>query len=198
MATWSTVLFVPTATTILQFYAAAHGSNAITIHAGKYRTTVPQRRWLAFALESASSQCSRAITGANIPGTAGEVLISLPTSWPESWHPDGLTLEAWRALTWPFFCLPAWWFVGKGLDGLLSGRWLHWTMFAVGSALCVFCAVLLLGLRFGLEASDRVDPWVYCGLGFWSIAFGIPPFAWVQQRRRKRVASAGQAVRERE
>ena len=198
MATWTMVLIVPTAATIVQFYATARGAKEITVRGGRYTTTIPRERWLAFALESASVQCSRAITGSNIPGTAGEVLISLPTSWPESWHPDGLTLPAWRAVTWPLFCLPAWWFVGRGLDGLLGGRRLHWVSLVTGSILCVFFAVLFIGLRVTLEANDRADPWVFCGLGFWAVAFGLPPFAWVKQWRRKRSARMSQAVADRQ
>ncbi len=180
------LLVMPTALTAYQLYRAARDSGSVSIRTRHFETTVPRQRCLAFALETESFRCSHAITAANLPGIFVEVSISLPTSWPNSWCPSGLSLEAWRALSLPFFCLPAWWFVGTGLDGLLKGRRLHWTAPVTGSVLCIFCAVLLVGLSFERAADDHGLAWVYCGLGFWTIAFGVPPLAWILQRRKGR------------
>src|SRR4051794_11022445 len=69
---------------------------------------VPPDRSFAFALNLVTSQESQAVTAMNLPGTLIAVLISLPLSWPLLWRPQSVSLDLWRTLTYPFFCLPAW------------------------------------------------------------------------------------------
>ena len=170
--------------TVYRFHRAAHGSDTVRIHDGQFETTIPRRNWLPFALERVSYRYEHTIQAANFPGIVIEILISLPLSWPAVWHHNGLTAATWRTLSYPFFCLPAWWFLGRGLDGLVGRRPLHLAMFVSGVVLFLVCVVLLLGLGFGLSAADRSEAsWGLWGLAFWAFAFALPAFAWVRQRR---------------
>jgi hypothetical protein len=183
LAAWTEIVAAPTALTVYRLHQAARGSDRIGVHFGQFQITLPRRRWLPWALESVSMERWRAITAANLPGTAIETLISLLTSWPSLWHPSGLSSEAWRTVAYPFFCLPAWWFVGLGLDGLLRRRRLHWATLLTGSILCLLFLVPIFGFRFGLSAAERVGMgWVFFGFGFWTVAFGILPIAWIRQK----------------
>jgi hypothetical protein len=125
------------------------------------------------------------MTAINMPGMFVEMLVDLPTTWPDSWHPAGLMLMSWRAIIMPFYCLPFWWFVGVGLDTAVGRRNLRWGWLTLGTALFVLLAVLSVGLRFGLPEADRAEAtkWVI-SLCFWMIGFSTFPTAWILQRRR--------------
>jgi hypothetical protein len=62
----------------------------------------------------------------NMPAILGEAAISLPTTWPESWHPNLPfpfdDLWFWRAVTWPIYALPFWWLGGRAIDALRRGN----------------------------------------------------------------------------
>jgi len=122
---------------------------------------------------------------ANLPATLAEVLISLPLSWPLLWHPPQLSMATWRTFSYPFLCLPAWWFAGLGIERLVIREKLHWITFVSSVILSTACLVLLIGLRFGTSSSDWSggDP-VLWGFGFWSVAFALPGIAYIRDKRR--------------
>lgn len=175
-----------------RFYRAAEGTSAVTIHFGGAQVTLPRQRWFPFAVERVAFRYSEPITAANIPGVVGEILISLPISWPAVWHPTGMSVYEWRTFTYPVFCLPAWWFVGRALDGLLGRRRVGFPTLFIGSTLSLVCLVILLGLTFGISTTDRAEVvWVFPGLAFWTLGFGVVPMAWFRQKRRPAVRNAG-------
>lgn len=182
LALWVSLVLVPTTLVYFHLHHVAQTGSA-AIHAGEFSVTIPQDHLLAFALQVATISHSHAITAINLPGTFVEALISLPTSWPHLWHPPSMPIDIWRALTLPIFCLPAWWFVGVGLDALLGWRRLHWVALLTGSVLFVLFLVLFFGLRFGMSASERLEvvDWAFWGLGLWIALFGVLPCAWLRQ-----------------
>jgi hypothetical protein len=112
----------------------------------------------------------------------GEMLISLPTTWPQSWHPVNVPLFAFRSFVLPFFSLPAWWFVGSGVDNLLGWRQPRWWTLLIGTLLFAGFLVILIGLRFGTSAEDRLDDsWIVLGFGFWTLAFASFPAVWARR-----------------
>lgn len=184
MAAWTELVAVPVALTVYGFHEAAQESNRIRIHTGRIEMTLPARRWIPYALEMVSWRRGHTVAAANLPGDFVEALAVLPLSWPNAWHPKGLSLTAWQMLSFPFFCLPAWWFVGRGLDGLLGRKRLHWAMALAGSVLSLLFFAVLLGFRFASSSSERADMgWVMRGFGLWGSAFAVLPAAWFRQRR---------------
>ena len=159
-----------------RFYRAADGASAVTIHFGQFQETLPRQRWFPFAFERVAARFSKPITAANIPGTVGEIL----------WHPTSMSVYEWRTFTYPFFSLPAWWFVGRALDCLLGRRRVGLPTLVIGSILSLVCLVILLGFTFGLSTADRAEvAWVFPGLAFWALGFGVVPLAGLRQQRRQ-------------
>jgi hypothetical protein len=162
---------------------ASHGSDVVALHAGHFDLTLPRNRLLSFSLESVTRQHSHTITAINIPAIFIEILVSLPTSWPSSWHPPQLSMDSWRSLTFPIFCLPAWWLVGRGIDGLLGRKRLHWATLSTGSVLFVLFVIGFVGITFSMSAEERADShWVLWGLAFWILAFSVLPLTWFLRR----------------
>jgi hypothetical protein len=179
------VLLVPIPTTL--FYLGTRtstqpsGDVVISTKSGTY--TVPQAAMRRIALEGPATRASHLLAALNIPGTIVEALLSLPTSWPHLWRPADLPMNVWRAITLPFFCLPAWWFVGRGFDSV-QARQVRWPVALIGTILFIGVVVLFCGLRFGLSGDDRMDDsWPLWGMGLWALLFSVFPLAWLMRRR---------------
>lgn len=109
---------------IVQIWYGAHQASSIsksaTARVGGIELTMPPDQWVSFTLRWQRLKYARAIIATNLPGLAADALISLPTGQPGKWHPAAISLDNWRGLVFPFYCLPAWWLAGLGLDGLLA------------------------------------------------------------------------------
>lgn len=181
------LVFVPITLTALHLYEASRGSNQVQIHSGQFDMTIPRGQIVPAAIRIATVPRAHTMVAINIPGILFEILISLPTSWPASWHPAALLLDTWRALVFPFFCLPFWWLVGCGLDGLLRKERLHWSLLLAGTLLFVVCFAIALGFRFNMSAAERQGVlWPFFGLAGWALAFAVLPVAWIMQSIRQR------------
>jgi hypothetical protein len=181
---WVVLLAAPATLVFLNLERVAQGSGTAHIQAGMFSASIPRNEFLSFAMQSAALKSSHTVAAANMPGFFGELLLSLPTSWPASWRPAGMMLDTWRAITFPFFCLPAWWLVGLGVDALLKWRRLHWATFLIGTLLFILFGVLFCGLRFALTDSERGEvTYPLWGIGLWSLLFAILPIAWFRQWR---------------
>lgn len=177
------VILVPIPTTLI--YLGVHTPaqpEVVHTEIGTFSITPQEARQIA--IESASLSTSHAITALNTPGTLVEILISLPTVWPDTWRPVHLPLDIWRSITLPFFCLPAWWFAGRGFDALRSRERLPWPVALFGTLLCIAFVVLFCGLRFEIPAEDRAGgSWVFWGMALWALLFSAFPLAWLMRRR---------------
>jgi hypothetical protein len=147
-----------------------------------FRIYCPSRPPVFFVLDLLAFRFSHFFTALNLPGMFAELLVSLPTSWPAMWHPAAILGDSWRSLSMPFYCLPAWWLVGRGLDSLFARRRMHWALGLTGSLLCVLFLVVFCGLRFGISGPDQPESWIFWGLGFWTIGFAVLPVAWITRR----------------
>jgi hypothetical protein len=178
---WVILVLAPTTLIYLGLDKSSH-SETISTEIGSF--TLSPREVRRIALESATMKMSHLITALNTPGVFVEMLIDLPISWPSTWHPTKLPLDVWRSITLPFFCLPAWWFVGHGFDSVLGRLKLHWRMTLLGTLLRLGFVVLFCGLRFGVPADDRADgSWILWGMALWAFLFGVFPLAWLRQKQ---------------
>jgi hypothetical protein len=176
IAGWVLLAPLPAAVMVYRFHSVAHGAEALSLHWGQVEMILPRGRWFPFALESVALKRSQVLSAANLPGAFGAALI------PKSWR-VGIPLDSWRAISFPFFCLPAWWLVGCGIDALAGRRRPHRAMLVTGSVLCLLCLFLLVGIALS-SPSERADmDWVSWGLGFWALAFGALPANWLRDRR---------------
>jgi hypothetical protein len=176
------VVLVPIPTTLI--YLGVHTPaqpEVVNTEIGTFSIAPQEVRHLA--IESAGMRASHTITALNAPGVFVEILISLPTTWPSTWHPANLPMDIWRSITLPFFCLPAWWFAGRGFDSLRSRDSLRWPVALFGTLLCIAFVVLFCGLRFGVPAEDRTaGSWILWGMALWALLFGSFPLAWLLRR----------------
>jgi hypothetical protein len=181
------LVFVPITMTAVHLYQASKGSDQITIHSGQIEMTFPRSQIVPWSIRVVTVSKAPTVKAINLPGTIFEILISLPTSWPSTWHPAALAPETWDALVYPFFCLPFWWLVGCGLDSMLGNERLHWSLLLVGTLLSGTCLVLALAFRLGMSVSERIGAdWFIRGFVGWTIAFAVLPVAWIMQSIRPR------------
>jgi hypothetical protein len=148
---------------------------------GTFHFTVAPEDYVSYSMGQALSERSPWMTAINLPGMVGEILTSLPTSWPESWHPAKMDLEPWRVVIYVFYCLPFWWFAGLGIDAALGRRRLHWIVLLLGTLSFVGLVVLLCGLATVTPADPGEGNWPLWGLGLWALLFAAMPMAWVRQ-----------------
>ena len=183
---WITLIVLPTTIAWFNLHQASLRSANRTI-LNQLVQTGCQHHLLATAFFMVTSYFSHTITVLNLPGMIPDTIISLCISWPNGWHPRGMLMEEWRALVLPFFCLPAWWFVGCAIDATIGRRKLHWSALLGGTLLCALFVVIVCGLTFGISAEDRGEiTWGIWGCVLWAILFGAFPLAWVRQRARNK------------
>jgi hypothetical protein len=183
------LVFVPITLMSLHLYEASKGSDQVHIHTGQFDMTLPRDQIVPATIRIVTVAKAQTMMAINLPAVLLQALISLPshTSPPSSWHPQALLLDTWQALVYPFFCLPSWWLVGCGLDGIVSRERLHWSLLLIGTLLSAICLALFLAFCFGVAASDRSDlVWTVKGLTGWTIAFAVLPIAWIMQSIRHR------------
>jgi hypothetical protein len=131
----------------------------------------------------------------NMPAFLVEIAISLPTTWPDSWHPrlpfpfDDLWF--WRAISWPIYALPLWWLAGRGIDGLsqpeafsvrLRIRLVEVIFMGV---IGVLSGIIGIGLFLTAESDNSNDPlkWAVVPCLLW-LSFGlVSVIAWIRQKR---------------
>ena len=181
------LIFVPITMTALHLYQASKGSTQVRVHTADSDISLPREQIVPLAIRIATVPKARLMMAINFPGIVFQALISLPTSWPASWHPAALLLDTWRALIFPFFCLPFWWLVGRGLDGIVNKERLHWSLLLAGTLLSALC----FAARFHLDPNapppeQDGSSWVFVGLIGWTIAFAVLPIAWIAQSIRPR------------
>ena len=142
--------------------------------------------FVSSAISASQEQRSWVVMALNLPAFPAELLESIGT-WPMSWSPPGLSLFLWRMLTFPILALPAWFYVGRGIDNIRSRTvFTLWDMIA-GSILSLGCAILCAGLAFGLPRSDRDTLLIFMtgGLALWALLFDAVAIAAVQRGRPK-------------
>jgi hypothetical protein len=142
LAIWLIVVLVPATLGYLGLRSHFHPGNQVTIGS----MTMPYETARRFVLEGAALRASHLISALNMPAFFVDVLISLPTSWPDSWKPHGMILDVWRGFAFPFFALPAWWFAGRGIDSLLLRQKPDKTVTIISAVLCIGFTVLFCGL----------------------------------------------------
>ena len=141
-----------------------------------------------FASVGDSLHIVRTGAGINLPASFIQLLFaSLFHSWPGSWAPAGLDFRSWRAISFPIFCLPFWWFEGLGLDGLLTRKHLHWRSFLLGTLLWGLFLTGLLAIQFAMSAEERTEMispiW---GFGLWVLLLSVFPIGWIIRWRNRR------------
>ena len=150
---------------------------------------IPSNRFLSVAFDRAGWWAEEPVTILNAPAKIVEAFVSLIVAQKANWYPASLLSSTWHSLIYPIYALPAWLYVGVGIDALM-GRCLvrRWNA-ALSVFLALSFAVLFFGFRFGMPAADREGQerlsWFIDGFALWAVLFAIPFAAWVRWRKRR-------------
>jgi len=165
---------------------ASRGTGEITIGHDDVRFTIPTRGLFRVALERAGGRAEPIISVIETPGIFLGSAVSAIVARTPNWSPPYLTSSTWRTLIYPFFALPAWYFVGLGIDALAGRRGISKAGMVTSLILAIGSAAIAAGFRFGMSASERQGQdrlnWAIEGLALWTILFAIPFVAWLRHK----------------
>ena len=178
----------------LHLKAAAHGTASASLVAGEFQLTVASKDFLSAAFQFACWPAEHFIVMVNAPAKYVQILVSLVIAQSGRWEPGWISPPVWHCLTYSIYAVPAWYWVGRGVDGLLQRGGVRTSVMVASAAFGLISAGLFGVLRFGLSAADRqsVDTteWLMVGFALWTVLFGIPVVAWLRQGK----ASGGRSV----
>jgi hypothetical protein len=161
------------------------------------------RIWLADETRKRFPDRFEAISYLNLPAVLVEILISLPTTWPDSWSPHwawALGLDGFRAVSWPLWALPFWFFSGRGMDSFFRDE-VRISAFEAFSMGLFSAAIAVATIGIATCAPFRKDEaymrWMIVPCAMW-VGFGvICQLAWWRHWRAHRVATEIPAKTER-
>jgi hypothetical protein len=176
-------------TTAAYFYTlkhAAHGSDSVSFGTTPYRFVIRSDSFFRFAFMSAAMWAIKPITILNAPAHFVDLLISYAVSRKPFWSPNFFGMAAWQCLTYPFFAIPAWSYVGLGLDAFFDRRRIGKKSMVLSLLLSVIFGTIAVGLRFGLTPEERRQqdllPSYIAGLSLWGLLFLFPFIAWLREK----------------
>lgn len=166
----------------------AHGAGSVSLSSGDIVMTIPSGRFFSVSLDRAGWWAEKPATILNAPAKFVESFVSLLLAHKANWHPASLLPSTWHSLIYPIYALPAWVYVGLGIDAGI-GRCLVRRWNAVLSLfLALTFAVLFCGFRFGMSATEREGQeflsWLIEGFALWAVLFAVPFVAWILRRKR--------------
>ena len=174
------LVLVPALLFFFRLKHTAHGSGHVV------------ESFFSFAFFRAAAAAEKAIAVLNAPAHFVDLNVSLLTSrttaWTSystsRWYPAWLGLWPGRSLTYPIYALPAWFYVGRGVDALLGRRGVRTGNMVFSLMLAVVAIVICFSLRFGLSSEERKDDVnLYIeGFALWACLFAIPFAAWFRQK----------------
>jgi len=182
------IIVVPALHFYYRLKPLAHGSEPITLRAGEFQMEIQPKELLPFSFQRATWWAEKPITILDVPG----LFVGLPISWLLSltnWNPElALFPLQWRPILFPVYALPAWLYVGCGIDGLLGRRRVGRINMIFSIVIATAFALMCGGLECGISAAERQGQarlgWSIQGLALWTLLFAIPSVAWLIQRRK--------------
>jgi hypothetical protein len=181
-------MLVPALLFFFRLKQMAHGAGSVSLSSGDVVMTIPSDRFFSVALDRAGWWAEKPATILNAPAKFVESFVSLLLGHKANWHPASLLPSTWHSLIYPIYALPAWVYVGLGMDAGI-GRCLvrRWNV-VLSLFLALTFAVLFCGFRFGMSATEREGQeflsWLTEGFALWAVLFAIPFVAWMLRRKR--------------
>jgi hypothetical protein len=183
------IMLAPALLFFFRLKQIAHGAGSAALSSGDIVMTIPSDDFLSVAFDRAGWWAEKPATILNAPAKFVEVFVSLLVAHKGYWYPASLLPSTWHALIYPIYALPAWVYVGLGIDAGIGRcpvrRWN--VVLSVFPALT--CAVLFCGFRFGMPATEREGhellSWFIEGFALWTVLFAIPFVAWTIRRKRE-------------
>ncbi len=185
------IVFAPAFLFFLRLKHMAHGAGGVSLAVGEFVIKIPSDRFLPVALDQAGRWAEKPVTVLNAPAKFVEAFVSLLVAHKANWYPESILSSTWRAVIYPVYALPAWLYVGVGIDALMGRRPVRRWNAALSVFLALSFVVLFCGFRFGIPSADREGQellsWFIDGFALWAVLFAIPFAAWMLWRRRTRL-----------
>ncbi len=182
-------VIVPTVRIVLALRQHAGTTGSVRIQFGQFVQIVPREKFLSYAFERATYSTQRVIVALNAPAAFFAALVSWLVAHRPRWTPEGLMPWQWIALTFPIYGLPAWSFVGWGVDVWMRRRRMPASIGWVSGVLACGLALLSLSLRFGLTEAERSGQdllmSLVIGFALWAFLLAIPLVGWIRFTRLK-------------
>jgi hypothetical protein len=137
------------------------------------------------------------IIALDIPAGLIQLPYAINTPTKREWSPKGMDVLVWRAVTWPFLCLPFWWIAGRAIDaltavkhGLFSPR-IGLTETTIGSIWVAVGALIFVStlVTAGLRKDFALAPIAASG-GLWALLGSLSLIARFRQKRLSRSQKA--------
>jgi hypothetical protein len=166
----------------------AHGAGSVSLSSGEFSMTIPSDSFRAVAFDRAAWWAAKAIFILDAPAKFVEVFVSLVVAHTTKWYPASMLSSTWQSLIYPIYALPAWFYVGRGVDAAMGRCRVRGSNAVVSIFLALTFAVLSCGLRFGMTPEERrgqeLLSWFIQGFALWGVLFAIPFAAWLLHRKR--------------
>ena len=185
VSVWVWVIALPAVQTYRALRAiGAQGKNA-AVSVGTFHATILAENFWPFAVNEAVVTHSHALTAIAMPGALVEMPLTIALTNPSLWYPKQMDEWTWSLLETALYCLPAWWLVGLGMEGLLGRRRVRWPLLLLGSVAWATFAFMLCEYLLGwLLPGHAVEGWVVAGFGLWIALFSVLPAVWILRGRR--------------
>jgi hypothetical protein len=118
----------------------------------------------------------------SLPGIITGALISLMTMWLHAVRASSGSLDAWKTLGSPVYCLPFWWLAGCGLDSWFREKRLDAITIAAGTLTFLLFVVLSVRSIFERSGSQMTeDSWAIWSMLLWTAVFATVPLGWLRR-----------------
>ncbi len=185
LAVWVVVIALPAVRTYWTLRAIGAQGKNVTVRVGTFHATILPENFWSFAVNEAVVTHSHALTAMQLPGALVEMPLAIALTNPSLWYPKQMDEWTWSMLEMPLYCLPAWWLVGLGMEGLVGRRRVQWPLLLVGSVAWATFVLMLFEYLLGWMLPGRAaEGWVVAGFGLWIVLFAALPAAWVLRGRR--------------
>jgi len=183
------IMLAPALLFFFRLKQMAHGAASVSLSSGDIVMTIPSDGFLSVAFDRAGWWAEKPATILNAPAKFVEVFVSLLVAHKGYWYPASLLPSTWHALIYPIYALPAWVYVGLGIDAGIGRRPVRRWNVVLSVFLALTCAALFCGFRFGMPATEREGQellsWFIEGFALWALLFAIPFVAWTIRRKRE-------------
>ena len=176
------VLVSATSVYFLSLKRAASGSNTVVIGDPDNGLVIEPHHFSSLAFVTASMALEKSIRIVHAPAHIINLGIVYSVARRPFWFPRFIAPSAWTCLTFPVLALPAWSFVGLGIDGLLGHSVVRTATLVVSVILVLICGSAAAFLEFGLRGDPGLVPGYLEGFSMWTLLFAIPLGAWIRQR----------------
>ncbi len=180
------LLVVPALTFYFRIKHAAHGAATVYIRAGEFTLPLRSSEFLSQGFMSAGYVARQWVLPLNAPGIVGQLLVSVFSRYTGRFYRATLFWPFWDSVIYAIFAIPAWRFVGRGVDQLRKGVSAGRANLVMSLVLIVlsatFSAVIWIGFLNDPGATEDARL-ASVGFAVWSLLFAIPLLAWVRNRR---------------